>query len=685
MQKIILIIAALVCTTSFCRSAEVTSQDIDSALDKNSLTHPYLYFDAIERDTIKERAKTDPVSKSIMDKLLAEGNRILNIQVEHDIPREKKHPRYDWDNPFLEYYTSYSLYASKLAFLYQMTGEVKYAEKSFEISEALCDLDTWVIRACMFPIFYGRVMPRFVQDGPVNFNMEIYSAFYAGINLALVYDWLYDWFSVRQRDRIRGALIEKVITPVRGDWEYHWWATAYRCNWIYTAGIIGTVSLSLLKEDPRLTDMVAEGWNRCYKAFDEIDRDGGWQEGTNYSVGSQECLMNFGEPLRRLTNGKYDLYTHPRMKSNPVSFKLFCYLPPDRTVNFCDATYEINDKRFSHTFNRMADIYNSDETSWYVKNVAGQNEEFFDLIFPPTKVVPKLPEQTSCHFRDIDWVVMRSDFTSTDKFVIACKAGLNDDPHHGHLDCGQFILFWQGESFVKDLGHGSYDEQYFDEVRWNYPQASSAGHNVVFVNGELQIPGKRRGQPFDETVGGKILDFRTDDVRDYTLMDCGNAYPKKEMKSWRRHIVLEKPNVAIVLDEIVSAPGSEIEARFFSECEQNNMGEFVFLRGKHGNMVQVPVSTAKVIVRPGELADMPVTKDAVLTMIPFTGTVVKAKGEKTLIANVFVPAGDEKDAASFVKTVSIKSNGNGTIIKFKRNGSEKSFIFRDKGNGLVLE
>ena len=57
---------------------------------------------------------------------------------------------------------------------------------------------------------------------------------------------------------------------------------------------------------------------------------------------------------------------------------------------------------------------------------------------------------------------MRNGFTNPDDVVVACKAGRNDDPHHGHLDVGQFAVYWRGQGFVADLGGGPYDEQYFD-------------------------------------------------------------------------------------------------------------------------------------------------------------------------------------------------------------------------------
>ncbi len=148
---------------------------------------------------------------------------------------------------------------------------------------------------------------------------------------------------------------------------------------------------------------------------------------------------------------------------------------------------------------------------------------------------------------------MRSDFTDPGKVIIACKAGFNDDPHHGHLDVGQFVVYWKGTAYISDHGPAAYDEKFFDEDKYNTPQASSIGHNLIFVNGERQISGKRFRQPVNENIGGKILEFRPGKERDYTLLDATNAYPKKELKKWRRHIILEKPVITVVVDEVLQA------------------------------------------------------------------------------------------------------------------------------------
>jgi hypothetical protein len=47
---------------------------------------------------------------------------------------------------------------------------------------------------------------------------------------------------------------------------------------------------------------------------------------------------------------------------------------------------------------------------------------------------------------------------------------MNDDPHHGHLDVGQFVVYWQNDYFIQDKGKNTgYDEKFFDDAAGNTP------------------------------------------------------------------------------------------------------------------------------------------------------------------------------------------------------------------------
>jgi hypothetical protein len=664
-------------------SAEVTPEDITRSLRKN-LRHPYLYFTEEEKPAILERIKHDPECRDIMNRLLAEANRFLFTPVETPLPRQLKDSRFDTSGTFLGVYSQYRNAAYILAFLYQMTGEEKYARKSFEFAKALCDMETWVIRACQFAKAYKRVSPWNVTDDKVVFTFDIVASDTAS-DLAAVYDWLYTVLTVEERDWIRGALLEKAIIQVRGNYRYHWWATAYRCNWCAWCNTgLGLAALTLLNENPELTDVIAESYNRIGRTFDEIGVDGGWQEGAAYWAQTVRMSLLFMDALKRLTNGTYDLFKHPKIAHNTVNFPLYVSIPPHYgAVNFEDAGgYKTGSPRL---YNKIALETGSRESAWILKNMFGSGDDIFDIIWPKNTVEPGLPETASIHFRTIDWVIMRSDFTDPGKIMVACKAGKNDDPHHGHLDVGQFAVYWHGKGYIADLGTAVYDEKYFDAEKYDTPQASSIGHNLIFVNGEQQIPGKLYKQPVNENIGGKVLEFRPGKTRDYTLMDATDAFPKKELKKWRRHIILEKPLITVVVDEVESQKGAEIEARFHSDCTQVIKDGYTLLHGDDGDMALIPVVGSEFTFRPSQHAYLAIQKQASFKWIPYNGTVFHAVEERTVVAHIILPVKDDREAVRVVRSVkrALDTSGNLTL-SFTKEGKTCRYLFHHTKDGLVL-
>jgi hypothetical protein len=662
-------------------TAEMTSPDLSKPVQKD-IRHPYLFFSENDKPAILERIKTDPQSHEIVARLLAEANRLLQTPVEPIPPEPKdKGPQlFDTSGNFAQIYYSYRTSAYNLAFVYQLTGDEKYARKSYDFAKEVCDMPSWVMRFCQFPKAYYRVSPWNVTDDKVVFTFDIISSDTASM-IAAVYDWIYPVLTRDERDWIRGGLLKNAILQVRGNYDYQWWSTAYRCNWCAWCNTgLGLAALALLTEDPGLADVVAESYNRISRTLDHIDPDGGWQEGGGYWAQTMRMSILFGDALKRFTNGEYDLFKHPKITTNPVNFPLYLSVPPDKSVNFEDSgNYRIGSPRL---YNKIALETGNQAAAWISDTWYGGGDDIFDVIWPRNNVKPELPQQASIHFRSIDWVIMRSDFTDPDKVMIACKAGKNDDPHHGHLDVGQFVVYWKGTAFISDHGPAGYDEKYFDEEKYNTPQASSIGHNLIFVNGERQISGKRFRQPANENIGGKILEFRPGKARDYILLDASNAYPKKELKKWRRHIILEKPVVTVILDEVESSKDAEIEARFHSEADQQVKNGFTLLHGKNGDMAIIPVTDEKFVFRPDSHPYLALQKQASFLRIPYNGTILKAEKEYTVISHIILPVVDESEALGVVK--SAKQSG-AYILSFVYKGKKYEYRFKKENEGLVLE
>jgi hypothetical protein len=680
----------LLLTLSMPSMAQLDKADIDKAIDIKSLKHPYLYFTDAEKPALLDRIEQDPESNAIFRRLQAQCNMYIHMPVEKVAPPQGKNTRADWseqdrDGKYERYMRGNLSNAFNLAFLYQMTGEQKYADKAFEFADAFCDLTTWTVRAHEFPIIYSRIMPWNVPDDQVNFNFDHVNGD-AGRTMAAVYDWLYPALNEAQRDRIRGALIEKVVTRVRGDYEFHWWATAYRCNWcgVCNSGV-GLTGLALLTENPQLTDIVAESYNRINNMLNELGVDGGWQEGGGYWYYGVHTSAFFADALKRLTNSKYNLFENERLKSNPVNFPVYISLAGGGSLNFEDS----GGRRYigsPYFINKLATETNSQEAAWYRNDLLGEGRDLFYIIWPPSDVKPSPPKNASIHFRTIDWWVMRSDFTSPEKVMVAGKAGMNNDPHHGHLDIGHFIVHWQKEYYIRDLGSGSYDEKYFDDMRFDYPQASSIGHNVVHVNGEKQISGKLRKQPWNLEAGGDVEVFKSSDMRDYVKMDPTKAYPNKELKEWKRHIVLEKPEITVVLDEITADPGAEIEVRFHPGVDFQVEDDLVMLEGSSGNMALIPLSEDAYTLQPGRHASQFINATSRFSWIDYFDTEIKSKENKTIVATLIMPVDNSQEARQIASTKDLKIDGSGTVtVSFSRMGEKYSFNFENRKGGLVLK
>ncbi|MBN1950966.1 MAG: heparinase II/III family protein, partial [Bacteroidales bacterium] len=312
--------------------------------------------------------------------------------------------------------------------------------------------------------------------------------------------------------------------------------------------------------------------------------------------------------------------------------------------------------------------------------------DIFDIIWPQPELEPTPPESPSIHFRTIDWWVMRSDFKSPEKVLVAGKAGMNDDPHHGHLDIGHFVVHWQNEYFIRDLGSRGYDEKYFDDMRWDYPHASSIGHNVVFVNGERQISGKMRKQPWNYDVGGDVEEFRTSDKMDYVRMNPAKAYPNKELKGWKRHILLEKPGITVVVDEIEAEPGSAIEVRFHPGVDFKVQDDLAMLEGQHGKMALIPLAKEAFKIQPGRHACQYINATQPFFWEGYFDTELRSKESRTIVATLIIPVENSAEADQIAGTKALTLDGAGNVsVSFSRKGKEYSFNFENQKDGIVLK
>ncbi len=683
MRRALLFLAIVFLLSNSPLYARVTEEEIAASIPGN-LSHPYLFFSAEDLPAMRERIETVPEYRDIMDRQLAEANRLLYTPVD-PLPEDI--------SALGGYVRTNRQRARTLAFVYQITGYERYAEKGFEFAEAVCSCPEWHGgRFHAFPVIYGRIWPWNVEDEQVTFGYDIHTGDSAR-EMAAVYDWLYPALDKRQRDRLRGALLEKAILRARKNYEYHWWATAYRCNWcsVCYSGL-ACASAALIAEEPGLTDVIAAAYNGVEGYLDSFGRDGGWAEGVSYWDYGFYQSVETADAIKRVTGGRHNLFKHRTMAVNTVNFPVFTMFPNRKSAYFCDS-YSRRPGRI-YTINKLARESGNGMAAWYRENFFGSPGNIFDIIWPESGVKAVAPDHETHHFSDIGWVIMRSDFTDTEKVTVAAKAGRFEDPHHGHLDCGTFVIQWKDRQFISEMGLNGYDLLYFLKERWDNPQASSVGHNVVFVNGEKQTPGKEKDKPWRENAGGDILEFRSENNRDYVLMDPTNAYLKTDLKRWRRHIIHDKPLVTVVLDEINTEKGAEIETRFHSKCETTFHDGYTLLESDNGGMMAlIPLPDQGFTFREDKHAFQRIREGTNQTRrgntdfkwVPYFGTVLTAKKTETIVPTVILPVEDDAEAEILQSSMKFESSGNGCELRFSWRGDSYSYVFVKDDAGLVLK
>jgi hypothetical protein len=269
---------------------------------------------------------------------------------------------------------------------------------------------------------------------------------------------------------------------------------------------------------------------------------------------------------------------------------------------------------------------------------------------------------------------MRRDF---DKGVqVAVKCAPADDPHHGHLDAGSFILTRNSDVIVGEVEQRFYDQFFFNDVRFDYLYVRSLGHNVVHVNDEEQIIAKRKDQPRLEGVGGKIDRFETTTDYDYTIMDATKAYPGKHLKRWKRTVALDKENdIVLILDRVSCNKGDKIDVLFHpvAAATLNDDGKTVSFIGKTGETgmeMQVLSATPFQLTRQTQYT-VRVVKDDPVQAIPCLFLTLKAPAAETVVGTVFYP--DELKGCN----ITLDESNRNPVMRYTVKGKTYAYEFAE--------
>jgi len=358
------------------------------------------------------------------------------------------------------------------------------------------------------------------------------------------------------RKRIQSETQHRIFGPLMT--KHHGWMAAnangrppnnwnpWICsNWINTA--------LLLEKDP---DKRAE---LVYKALDVLDEflnpypnDGGCDEGPSYWGAAAASLYDNISLLNLATNDAFS-YVYANQKFQDMGRFIYrAQISEDYFLNFADADPQPK-MAASMIYRYGVDIqdqdmigfgaYYRDETADGTLGRFHYFRNFFELFIQDEfKSAPKkLPLPKDSWLPDLQVMVARDQDGSTDGYYVAAKGGHNDESHN-HNDIGNYVVFYNGEPLIIDVGRGTYTRKTFSSQRYEIWYNCSDYHNLPTIGDVTQSPGKDfRAQRVEYDKSDKSATFS---------LDISRAYDDNQtILRWARQIQFDRASGVQIKDE----------------------------------------------------------------------------------------------------------------------------------------
>ena len=303
----------------------------------------------------------------------------------------------------------------------------------------------------------------------------------------------------------------------------------------------------LMEADPEVADRwIQTAASPMMTMLDIAGVEGAGIEGPGYWCGCYRSVQEFVEAQRNA--GGDDWYSHP-FWHRAVDFPLYMSRPDlSGLSNYGDT----GDRGIgsSHFFFAIASALNQGLAQWFGERALERSSpSIWDLIHydPSVESTPPDALPTDRVFRSAHIASFRSGW---DPAAVYMTKGGSNAWSHCHLDLNSFCVDACGERLAVDPGPGDYSRHYFGSID---PEASTAWHNTITVDGSDQRQPPRHRMSFDLEEGGdaycRLSDAVTSDLVAMVRGDATTAYGDT-LDLFLRDVVYLKPNCFVVYDTI---------------------------------------------------------------------------------------------------------------------------------------
>lgn len=514
--------------------------------------HPRLIFPAAQLDEI--RATLTTTRKEAYARLKSEADRALKLKIpdepDYDEIEDHAKRRLAYKETFGRLRKYHQSGMGPLALMYLMSGEEKYGEHAKAILLGAAKWDPEGISSVLAP--YGDEVGLSIAK--------------AG---AQTYDWTYDLYNDDER-----ALVEKMLAA-RAD---QMMRRLVRKDYLHTPeeshngrlpGYIIEHAICLA-DHPRAETWMDYGMRVYLTVFPHwAGREGGWAEGVSYGLAYNTIYLMPFESLRNATG--FDLWQRPFY--NKVRHFFMYNISPVGDIAPWGDTEHSSAMGKSGSINSLlrfhANRFNDPTVRWYcdlLRTPGGGRPSVGSLpgliLADEVKSAEPVDLPNDAAFRGVGWAALHSDIRKpTEDLMVMFKSSPFGGVSHSHADQNSFAIMQGGKSLAIPAGerypfHGT-------PFHTQYTQLTMA-HNAVLIDGKGQVNR-------DGNRGGELVDFQTTEAFGYVVGDAANCFGKRA-KTNLRHMLLMRPNVVIVVDELETPKAASFQWLLHSH-NQFELGE----------------------------------------------------------------------------------------------------------------
>ncbi|HKH62402.1 MAG TPA: heparinase II/III family protein [Flavitalea sp.] len=316
-------------------------------------------------------------------------------------------------------------------------------------------------------------------------------------------------------------------------------------NWLNTA-------LLLEKDEEKRTAMVAKILWVLDEFLNPYPQDGGCDEGPGYWGAAAASLYDNISMLNLASKNAFKYVYEDEKFKNMGRFIYRAQIGKEYFLNFADADPQPT-MSANMIYRYGKDISDPDMMkfgAFYRQPEQGRlgRAHYFRNLFALFmqeeygSAAQALPLPATVWLPDIQVMIARDKEGSTDGLFVAAKGGHNDESHN-HNDIGNYVVYYNGQPVLIDVGRGTYTRKTFSSRRYDIWYNCSNYHNIPTINGQTQPP----GSSFKATNVACKQDKKFAELS----LDISKSYPEKAgVDSWHRTIRLNRGKNVEVRDNM---------------------------------------------------------------------------------------------------------------------------------------